>query len=664
MSNLGTAYHLRFKNLGRLEDLEKSASCNAQAVDLTPEGHPDKPIYLRNQGDSYYSLFRRIGGPDDLRESIRCLERATQLTSNDHLYKPVFLMSLGAVYSDMFESSSLQEDASNALAALKHASLLSGGSPAIKLRASKMWAQLLARTGISPLDAYTRAMALVPQVVWLGVSMKDRYEGLSEDIQGLVSDATTAAVRLQCYDLAIEWLEQGRSIVWSQMMQLRTPLDTLHASHPAMAEKLRHISNELENLSIPSLGKQALSQDSASLHEVAQSHRRLAEKREELLDSIRSLDGFDDFLRPLSFNKLVQHVKNGVAVMINIHESDCDALIVQSGSVEVGHVLLSEFSVQKANDAHLDLTSYLHAEGIHRGIKCCHKDTNATFTSALRMLWSDVVHPVLEYLNITRVLPADDDNLPHITWCTTGILSFLPLHAAGDHTYPNKVLANLAVSSYAPTLGSLSRSGSPTDPFFGILAVGHESAIRGFSALPGTRAELDRVAASASGLPFTRLDGKKACVSSVLEAMMSHSWVHIACHGSQDPSDPMKSAFHLHDKDLDLATIARYPLKNARLAFLSACQTATGHATLPDESVHLAAGLLMSGYSTVIATMWSIHDQDAPLVAEKFYELLLKGGAVDSQQAANALHRAVASLREKIGVENYARWMPYIHLGC
>ncbi|KAG8762679.1 hypothetical protein FRC12_008918 [Ceratobasidium sp. 428] len=664
MNSLGLAHQLRFKHLAELGDLEKSVSCHSEAVTLTPDDHRDKPPYLMNQGNSYYARFKNTRRPGDLEDSINCLRQAAQLVSDDESNKSAILMSLGLAYFGRSEFSALRDHGFDALDAFKHASLLSSGSPAIKFRTSDLWARVTQTLNISPLEAYTRAMTLLPQVVWLGASIQARYEGLSQVIQGLVMDASSVAVRLQRYDLAIEWLEQGRSIVWSQTLQLRTPLDLLQASYPAVAEELKQISDQLEHVSLPSSSRSLLTQNSSSSHEVTQTHRRLAEKREELLESIRRLSGFEHFLEPIAFDELANNVKDGAVVVIIAHDFGCDSLVVQSGSQDIIHVPLHNFSIEKAKAAHIQLQRYLNGSGTRRGVKYYQEDTTTTFTDTLAMLWYDVVHPVLARLNITQVLtPVDDIDLPHITWCTTGVLSFLPLHAAGDHLDPRKVLANLAISSYAPTLSSLAQSNSSADSFSGILAVGHESTIRGLSALPGVQAELDRVAASARGLPFTRLDGEAACAEPVLQAMMRHSWVHIACHGSQNSDDPMKSAFHLHDTDLDLATIARCSLKNADLAFLSACQTATGHETLPDESAHLAAGLLMSGYSTVIATMWSIHDEDAPLVAEKVYEYLLKDGVADSRKAANALHRAVANLRDKIGVENYARWMPYVHIG-
>ena len=85
---------------------------------------------------------------------------------------------------------------------------------------------------------------------------------------------------------------------------------------------------------------------------------------------------------------------------------------------------------------------------------------------------------------------------------------------------------------------------------------------------------------------------------------------------------------------------------HAELAFLSACQTAKGDSELPEEAIHLAAGMLMAGYGSVVGTMWSIRDDDAPIVAEKFYTYLIGEAGGDSTKAAYALHNAVGHLRD------------------
>src|SRR6202042_2437029 len=105
----------------------------------------------------------------------------------------------------------------------------------------------------------------------------------------------------------------------------------------------------------------------------------------------------------------------------------------------------------------------------------------------------------------------------------------------------------------------------------------------------------------------------------------------------------MKSAFTLHDSHLELSHIASKNLSNGQFAFLSSCQAAAGLKDLPEEAIHLAAGLQFAGFPSVIATMWSICDNDAPKVAEHTYQYLFRNGLqqLDPSQAAAALNRAI-----------------------
>lgn len=158
-------------------------------------------------------------------------------------------------------------------------------------------------------------------------------------------------------------------------------------------------------------------------------------------------------------------------------------------------------------------------------------------------------------------------------------------------------------------------------------------------------------------------------MAAVRAAVDQHPWVHLACHGSQHPGDATQSAFHLHDGDFSLSDLMQTAVDNAELAFLSACQTATGDAKNPEESVHLAAGMLAVGFKGVVATMWSIRDADAPVVVEAYYKKLLelrKTDAVGKGEtgAAYALHEAVKVLRNSIGEENFLNWAPFVHFGA
>jgi CHAT domain-containing protein len=239
----------------------------------------------------------------------------------------------------------------------------------------------------------------------------------------------------------------------------------------------------------------------------------------------------------------------------------------------------------------------------------------------------------------------------------------MPLHAAGDYSKGGAEhrAYNYAVSSYIPTLKTLipETRGDFDGAFSGILAVSEPST------LPGTTREVEAITKHAGSSLVTHLNAAAGTKSDVLRNMAQHSWIHFACHGIQDKDDPLKSAFKLHDGELTLSDIMRTSVKRSGLAFLSACQTATGHDDLPDEAIHLAAGMLSAGYSSVIGTMWSIQDDDAPLVAEEVYSRIVdrERGTADVRMAAWALHEATAKLREAAGETSFVRWVPFIHLG-
>ncbi|TEB25886.1 hypothetical protein FA13DRAFT_1588015, partial [Coprinellus micaceus] len=140
-----------------------------------------------------------------------------------------------------------------------------------------------------------------------------------------------------------------------------------------------------------------------------------------------------------------------------------------------------------------------------------------------------------------------------------------------------------------------------------------------------------------------------------LEHMEEYSSIHPACHGIQETPNPLQSRFLFHKGGLDLNSIMRKNFPNANLAYLSACQTSAGQENLPDEAVHLAAGMLAAGHRRVVSTMWEIGDKSAPQVASDFYQYLWSrrpegsGSHFDGTLSAYALHHATQQLRHRLG---------------
>ena len=85
-------------------------------------------------------------------------------------------------------------------------------------------------------------------------------------------------------------------------------------------------------------------------------------------------------------------------------------------------------------------------------------------TDTLGWLWDALAGPVLDRLGITGP-PGDGQRWPRLWWCVSGLLSFLPVHAAGHHdtrsdAAPATVIDRV-ISSYTPTLRALTHARRP-----------------------------------------------------------------------------------------------------------------------------------------------------------------------------------------------------------
>ncbi|KAJ7078335.1 hypothetical protein C8R44DRAFT_654589, partial [Mycena epipterygia] len=121
------------------------------------------------------------------------------------------------------------------------------------------------------------------------------------------------------------------------------------------------------------------------------------------------------------------------------------------------------------------------------------------------------------------------------------------------------------------------------------------------------------------------------------------SWIHLACHGTQDVVEPTKSCLLLYGGNLEMETILRMPLTNAECIFLAACQTAMGDANLVNESFHLGGGFIAAGFCGAIGTMWSMNDSDEIV----YFHLFQEGRQPQASDAAEALQLAVKELKAR-----------------
>ncbi|KAF8751756.1 TPR-like protein [Rhizoctonia solani] len=666
---LGLSYKYQFEWTEKFDDIDKAIEYNLRAVSLTPEdhpnllawlGHPEISLWLANLDRPTQFGFEHLGEHGDIERAVEFESLSLTLTPDGHPALPRRHFGYANSCLFLFFNTNNASHLQNSLDSFRMAASSLSGAPRERFDYAFQWAKHASTFGLfNSVEAYQAAVDLLPQFIWLGATVNQRYEDLSKT-EGLGVEAASAAIRSSDYALALEWLEHTRCVVWNQILMLRSPLDKLSSVDPDLATRLQSIANKLRSASSESREFQAHSIGPTIPEQVAQEHRRMAKEYNDLLSRVRKLPGLHDFLGPMKAEDLFRAARYGPVVVINCHADRCDALARRARS-EIEKSLRSRMPRER---------------GFKRRPEPEQKDN---FGNILSALWNDVIRPVIDHLGYIEDLPGNygysnseegpegkgtHKTLPHVTWCPTGAMTFLPLHAAGDYNQPRSKVFDYVVSSYTPTLTALLRPDPSTSgSVCRIIAIGQE-ATPGQSRLPGTIKELAYVKAHTQDkVEYSQLVDDQATKVSVLDAMEEHDWVHFACHAHQNVRDPTKSGFFLYDGTLDLAAINRRSFKDKGFAFLSACQTATGDEVLPDEAIHLASGMLMAGYPSVIATMWSVMDDDAPFVADKVYGKLMKGRKLRNGEAGKALHYAIGELREKVGEKEFGRWVPYIHIG-
>ncbi|KZV64379.1 TPR-like protein [Peniophora sp. CONT] len=698
LGNLANSLWTRFHRLGDIQDLEAAIAINKQALDLMPESHPERPKQLGNLALSLRSRFNRLGDVHNLEEAIATDTLAFELMPKGHANRPRRLYGLGLSLKARFEHIQSKVHFDAVVHSLMEASMQSVGDPTTRLKSAQECVLLLSKypefsSAELVLAAHSSIIQIFPEIVWLGHSVERRYEETAR-LGNLVNTAISAFIRLQsCYQ-AIEWMEAGRTLVWLQMSSLREPLDELEKEHPDLAKDLRHVSLALQRSS--SASQATLDEHECSQNDVptaavpavlrgvtsntaSNRHRQHAIEYQRILKDVRNRPGFENFLRAPKIEALMPSIEllDGPVVFINIHSSSCDALVLfPNGAIR--RVVLSDITESGAQTLHATWMKFLRSSDLRsRGAVSVDRLISKSRTNMLGLvlerLWTWIVQPILEALHLIESDPLDSHHLRHITWCPTGPLTQLPLHAAGiyDFKHVNRPhVFDFVVSSYTPSLSALLRchkQPGASSPHPNVLVVAQPNT-PGFAVLPNTRDECKRLRAVMPRHAHTFLVHDRGTVANTLAAMKQHPWVHLACHGMQNTSNPTQSAFALYDQPLTLSTLMGAVAENAELAFLSACQTAAGDEKIPEESAHLAAGMISLGFKGVIGTMWSIGDADAPIVVEAYYKKLLElrsSGTLAQGYtgAAYALHEAVKVLREQVGEQNFVKWAPFVHFG-
>lgn len=155
------------------------------------------------------------------------------------------------------------------------------------------------------------------------------------------------------------------------------------------------------------------------------------------------------------------------------------------------------------------------------------------------------------------------------------------------------------------------------------------------------------------------------------EVLQELPGIHFACHGVSDYRSPSNSHLLLSGQTqaekLTVGNILNLSLKDAQMAYLSACSTAHNPSgILEDESLHIASEFLLAGFSHVLATLWQSNDVSCRCVAVDFYrELFNVPGTIQGHETViRVFHHAVIKLRQGLLRQLITGHHSFIHSGA
>ncbi|KAF8991624.1 CHAT domain-containing protein [Cyathus striatus] len=690
LQGLATTMFTRYSQFRTHEnDLKDAINFTTEALSLLPPYHRGRKRTLNTLALCYWYQYEQLGNETDISLAIQYQKEAIEIVNGFSQNENGATIFNLAQFKIRWFLRTGNRECINEIISLFEQLPLTNMNIITTFGCMQVWAAFSDKyQHPSALTAYKLAINLLPLLTAPIFTLASRQRFLAIAGDGFIADAALCSLRQKSFKDAVEVLEAGRSVIWSQASK-HPDTGNLVLVAPDLDAQLKVYSLEIEKAS-----KSLIESDDIPMKNFIQSSQNVPHLRHlhnnwlKTLEKIRQIPEYEDFLKPLTFSKLKSTITKGAIVLLNITTSSCDAIIMSPEINDVIHLPIPDvdhalvFSKVKLLKYALNPTersgpaeiskaqgSLMTLELTRHGKMRARQSLTSVIHEILKWMWSTIVYPIIQTLNLKK-----SKRPPRLWWCPTGPLTFLPLHAAGIYkstsSTPSECTSDYCISSYTSTITALTQERgveSKSASQFKFLGIADTKK------LLQTANELGVIQQYIPEQYFTEL-GTSGNPPASMKEVSSHlpdaSIVHFACHGKQVPGKPFQSGLLLDDeKYMRISDIMQLSIPNASFAFLSACETASGDEDLPDESLHIGASLIQAGFRSVVGTMWKIRDNDGPIIAKSFYRHLLNDvdfnsnpvKGFDYTKSAEALHYAIKEMQlEGVPVHN---WMPFVHIG-
>ncbi|MGK5173094.1 CHAT domain-containing protein [Geodermatophilus sp. CPCC 205761] len=647
LSSLGIGLHDRYVHTGEVSDLDESIEGSRQAVALAPATAPRKAGFMNNLAGALMERFHLGGGdPADLDAAIDLLRRAVAAGDAETLSDPLPSANLALALSMRYDALGDAADLDQAKSLFRRVVPACETSRiATALSSSRAWGDWSVRrhSWQEAAEAYgygLRAMDLL----FSGQLTRVHKEVWLSQANGLPAQAAYALAKHGDLEGAAVSLERGRALLLSDALERdRVDLEQLSAlGHDDLAQRYRNATKRLAALERGTLVSPTglvTSERPAGALGHADALEEMPRARRDLdaaVSSIRKVPGYEDFLRPADLDDVTSAAP--VLAYVAAAEPGGLGLVVADGS-------LSPLWLPQ-------LTSGVVLTQVRRYVSAYVRrrerpdDWIAVLGSTTRWLWDVLMGPLVEMLAAAG----------RAVLVPGGLLGLLPLHAAwtDDAHAPTgrRYALDDLVLTYAPNARALTaaRARAGTVPADGVLAVDDPRPVAA-GPLPSAGPEVD--AAIQHFSRSRRVSGPEATLSSVVPLLADYPVLHFACHALADLLNPLESGIVLASNErLTARALLADESLHARLAVLSACETAVPGTQIPDEVVNLPTSLFQAGVAGVVGSLWSVSDASTMALMVRFYELW----RADGLDPAEALRRAQQWVRDSTNAEKRDRF--------
>ena len=328
LNHLARWYRSKFQRTNDTSDIDESIKYSRMRLDAT---HPNDPWRINPLSSLHNILrlaFEKSGNISYLDESITVGHDILELGSHqDFRFRTVQRL----VWSLLCREKLLGniEDLHEAIRLILQVINDSYAGESERFQLSCQWA-IIARSirHSTTLTAYKKAMSLMQSSLSFAPTVSVQHAclvAMGENCQTMPLDYASYQIDLGHFEEAVETLEQGRALIWSEMRGLRIPVAQLIKEDSLSAQRFAQINQELESLTIAATpsGKpeveDGVRDGTDPFGRLVIKRQKLVDERDALISQIRSdgRPGLDELLNVPSFTTLRSAASRGPVIIIN-----------------------------------------------------------------------------------------------------------------------------------------------------------------------------------------------------------------------------------------------------------------------------------------------------------------------------------------------------------